>query len=83
MQKNIPTCILSTFFEPLSRVLDDIKDKPIYITLDIDVVDPAYANGTGTPGARRDQLQGTLDSIHLFKGANLVGFDIVEVSPPL
>jgi len=31
-------------FEPLSRVLDDIKDKPIYITLDIDVVDPAYAN---------------------------------------
>ncbi|ABN51930.1 MAG TPA: agmatinase [Hungateiclostridium thermocellum] len=68
-------------FEPLSRVLDDIKDKPIYITLDIDVVDPAYANGTGTPEPGGISSRELLDSIHLFKGANLVGFDIVEVSP--
>ena len=48
-----------------------------YITLDIDVLDPAYANGTGTePGGKLNELiiHGTL------KDLNIVGFDIVEVS---
>lgn len=69
-------------FEPLSCVIDTIKDKHIYITLDIDVVDPAYVNGTGTPEPGGISSRELLESIHLFKGTNIVGFDIVEVSPP-
>ena len=67
--------------ECVRDVLPDMCKKPVYITLDIDVLDPAYAPGTGTPepgGACSKEL---LDAVRLFKNAHIVGFDIVEVSP--
>lgn len=59
-----------------------LKGKPVYITLDIDVLDPAYAPGTGTPepgGCTPDQLFSALEAL---SGLDVVGFDLVEVCPP-
>jgi agmatinase len=56
-------------------------DTKTYFTLDIDVVDPAFAPGTGTPqvgGLSSDQI---LRLVRALKGLNLVGCDLVEVSP--
>ena len=56
-------------------------DRKAYLTLDIDVVDPAFAPGTGTPqvgGLNSDQI---LRLVRSLKGMNLVGCDLVEVSP--
>jgi arginase family enzyme len=55
---------------------------PVYVSIDIDSVDPAYAPGTGTPevgGLSSYQLLQLVRGLHRL---NLVGFDLVEVSPP-
>ena len=67
---------------PLKSVLGEISDRPIYITFDIDVFDPAFANGTGNPEPGGIDTREMIDAIMLLKGLNVVGFDIVEVSPP-
>lgn len=67
--------------EPLKRVIGDLGNRPVYITLDIDVVDPAYANGTGTPEPGGITSKEMLEAVGLLKDLNLVGFDLVEVSP--
>jgi agmatinase len=61
--------------------LKGFGDVKTYLTLDIDVVDPAFAPGTGTPqvgGLSSDQI---LRLVRALKGLNLVGCDLVEVSP--
>lgn len=68
--------------EPVKKVMDNFRDKPIYITLDIDVVDPAYANGTGTPEPGGISSRELIQAVNLLCSLNIVGFDIVEVSPP-
>ncbi|MEZ0536090.1 agmatinase [Caldicellulosiruptoraceae bacterium PP1] len=68
-------------FEPLKKVLPYLKDRKIYLSIDIDVLDPAYAPGTGTPEAGGISSQEMIDSILLLRGLNIVGIDIVEVSP--
>ncbi|AUS96238.1 agmatinase [Clostridium thermosuccinogenes] len=68
--------------EPVKKVMDNFRDKPIYITLDIDVVDPAYANGTGTPEPGGISSKELIQAVNLLCSLNIVGFDIVEVSPP-
>jgi agmatinase len=58
------------------------RGKPVYITLDIDCVDPAYAPGTGTPqvgGFTSAQMLELIRALHVLK---IVGCDLVEVSPP-
>ncbi len=67
--------------EPLKKVLDKFKNKPVYFTLDIDVVDPAYANGTGTPEPGGISSKELLQALNIIKDLNIVGFDLVEVSP--
>ncbi|BFL48453.1 agmatinase [Lactonifactor longoviformis] len=60
------------------------KHKNIYLTLDIDCLDPAYAAGTGTPqfgGMDSRELLNILD--YLFKNLNIMGMDVVEVAPNL
>ncbi|HHW49280.1 MAG TPA: agmatinase [Clostridiaceae bacterium] len=69
-------------FQPLKSVLADLKGYPVYVTLDIDVVDPAFANGTGTPEPGGISSNEMLQTVGLLKELNIVGFDIVEVSPP-
>ncbi len=67
--------------EPLQRVIPDLARRPVYVTLDIDVVDPAYAPGTGTPEAGGCSSREIVQAIHELGAANVIGFDLVEVSP--
>jgi len=65
----------------VTEKLEAFGSRPTYFTLDIDVVDPAFAPGTGTPqvgGLNSDQI---LRLVRALKGLNLVGCDLVEVSP--
>ncbi|MEO2117851.1 MAG: agmatinase [Methanocaldococcus sp.] len=58
-------------------------NKPIYITIDIDVLDPAYAPGTGTPEPCGFTTKELFKSLYLLEDVKdkIIGFDIVEVSP--
>jgi agmatinase len=58
-----------------------VGDRPTYVSLDIDVLDPAYAPGTGTPEAGGLTSRELLSMLRAFSELNLVGADIVEVSP--
>ena len=70
---------------PTKEDIKEIKslDKPVYITIDIDVLDPAYAPGTGTPEPCGFSTKELINSLYLFKELkdNIIGFDVVEVSP--
>jgi agmatinase len=68
--------------DPLERVLPMIEGRPLYLTLDIDVVDPSFANGTGTAEPGGITSRELLQAVHALKNMKLAGFDIVEVSPP-
>ncbi len=67
--------------EPLREAIPRFGNRPVYVTLDIDVVDPAYAPGTGTPEAGGCSSREIIQAIHELAGAKVVGFDLVEVSP--
>lgn len=56
--------------------------RKTYLSLDIDVVDPAFAPGTGTPQVGGLSSTQILDLVRALRGLNLVGCDLVEVSPP-
>ncbi len=68
--------------ELVKRHLKKLRGRRVYITLDIDVVDPAFAPGTGTPQVGGLSSAQILDLVRCFKGLNLAGCDLVEVSPP-
>ncbi|MEX0364848.1 MAG: agmatinase [Ruegeria sp.] len=65
-----------------TEIRRDIGDRPVYVTYDIDSLDPAYAPGTGTPEIGGLTTQQALELIRALKGLNIVGCDLVEVSPP-
>jgi guanidinobutyrase len=67
---------------PVERVLKRFRGKPLYLTLDIDVVDPAFAPGTGTPQVGGLSSFQILELVRCLKGQSFVGSDLVEVSPP-
>lgn len=56
--------------------------KPVYVTYDIDSLDPAYAPGTGTPEIGGLSTAQAMELIRALRGLNIVGCDLVEVSPP-
>jgi len=56
--------------------------KKVYVSFDIDAVDPAFAPGTGTPEVGGLTSYQALQLLRGLKGLDLVGFDLVEVSPP-
>ena len=58
-----------------------VGDRPTYVSLDIDVLDPAFAPGTGTPEAGGLTSRELLSILRAFDRMNLVGADIVEVAP--
>jgi len=70
----------------LPAVLQEIHaraaGKKVYVSLDIDAVDPAFAPGTGTPEVGGFTSYDMLQLVRGLRGLDLVGFDIVEVSPP-
>lgn len=64
------------------RHLKKLARRPVYITLDIDVVDPAFAPGTGTPQVGGLSSAQIIELVRCLRGLNIVGCDLVEVSPP-
>ncbi len=67
--------------EAIDRVRDRVGDLPVYVSIDIDVLDPAHAPGTGTPepgGLTTRELQMIL---HGLADLDLIGADVVEVAP--
>jgi len=69
--------------EPLAHVIAEIGRRPVYITVDIDVLDPAHAPGTGTAEAGGIDTRELLGAIADMRDLNVVGFDLVEVAPVL
>jgi agmatinase/guanidinopropionase len=69
----------------LTAVVDEIKkrvgERPTYVTLDIDAVDPAFAPGTGTPEVGGFSSREMLQLVRGLAGLNVVGADLVEVAP--
>jgi len=68
--------------EAVDRIRERVGRHPVYLSVDIDVLDPAHAPGTGTPepgGLTSRELQFILRGLD---GLHLVGADVVEVSPP-
>jgi agmatinase len=63
------------------RVKEIVGSKKVYLTFDIDCLDPAYAPGTGTPVCGGLSTHQALQIIRALPGINLVGMDIVEVAP--
>lgn len=66
--------------QALKKTKDFLKNKKIYLTLDIDVIDPSYAPGTSTPEPFGINPFDVLECIDAFS-SQLIGFDIVEVCP--
>ena len=65
----------------VKRIRDRVGDNPMYLSIDIDVLDPAHAPGTGTPeiaGMTTRELVGVLRGL---AGLNIISADVVEVSP--
>jgi agmatinase len=63
------------------RIRERVGDRPVYVSVDIDVLDPAHAPGTGTPEAGGLSSRELLATLRSFARLNLVGADIVEVAP--
>ncbi len=70
-------------FSGLEDVIKKLKDKPVYFTLDLDVLDPSVFPGTGTPEAGGVSFTQLLDAILKVGELNIVGTDINELSPML
>lgn len=67
--------------EAVDRIRSRVGDLPVYVSVDIDVLDPAHAPGTGTPepgGLTSRELQLLIRGL---EGCRLVGRDVVEVGP--
>ena len=60
-----------------------VGDKPTYLTFDVDGLDPAFTPGTGTPESGGITMREAQRLLREFSGLNLIGGDVVEVSPPL
>lgn len=71
-------------FDGLSNVLRKLHGQPVYFTLDLDVLDPAYLPGTGTPEAGGVTFRELLDAaLTVCRHANVVALDVNELAPNL
>jgi agmatinase len=65
-----------------ARVRARVGDGPLFLSFDVDVLDPAFAPGTGTPEAGGLSTREALGFVRALRGLRFAGFDVVEVSPP-
>jgi agmatinase len=66
----------------IERVRERVGDSPVYVSIDIDVLDPAHAPGTGTPEPGGLSTRELMLLLRGMAGLPLVGADVVEVAPP-
>ena len=64
-----------------AAIRERVRDRPVYVSIDIDVLDPAHAPGTGTPEAGGLTSREVLGILRGLAGTRLVGADVVEVAP--
>lgn len=73
------------YYQGVVEVVDKLRqrlgNRPVYVSIDIDVLDPAHAPGTGTPEAGGMTSRELLEILRGFRGLNLIGADVVEVAP--
>lgn len=67
--------------EVMKRIHARVGDRPVFVSYDIDFVDPAYAPGTGTPEVGGPTSYEALEYVRGLDGLDVVGFDLVEVLP--
>ncbi|XP_053136893.1 agmatinase, mitochondrial [Hemicordylus capensis] len=74
-------CWFKSLVPLMAEVRKQMGEKPVYISFDIDGIDPAYAPGTGTPEIAGLTPSQALEIIRGCQGLNIVGGDLVEVAP--
>ena len=67
----------------IQKIRERVGESKVFVTFDVDFVDPAYAPGTGTPEVGGFTSGEAMELIRGLKGLNFIGFDIVEVLPSL
>lgn len=67
--------------EPLRAVRSEWAGRPVYVTFDVDVIDPAFLPGTGTPEPGGITAREAFEAAALFRGLDVVGVDVVETMP--
>jgi agmatinase len=65
-----------------ARVRARVGEGPLFLSFDVDVLDPAFAPGTGTPEAGGLSTREALGYVRALRGLHFAGYDVVEVSPP-
>lgn len=74
------------WYRSLAPLMDEVRGhigptRPVYLSFDIDGIDPSYAGGTGTPEIGGLSVPQALEIVRGCRGLNLIGADLVEVSP--
>ena len=76
----------TVLFAPFAATIAEARrvagDGPVYLSFDVDALDPVYAPGTGTPEIGGFTTREAQLMIRGLQGLNIVGGDVVEVSPP-
>ena len=67
--------------DTLGEIVTKIKDKPVYVTIDLDILDPSIFPGTGTPEPGGISFKEMLEAIKTLRQLNIVGADVVELAP--
>ncbi len=68
-------------YDKLDDVIEQIKDRPVYVTIDLDILDPSVFPGTGTPEPGGISFTDMLNILKSISSLNIVGADLVELSP--
>lgn len=75
------TCLTKFDFSGLEQAVQRLQDKPVYFSIDLDVLDPSVFPGTGTPEPGGVSFPALLDAVCKVGTLNLVGMDVVELCP--
>lgn len=68
-------------FETLNEVISGLRGNPVYLTIDLDVLDPSIFPGTGTPEPGGVSFAGLISAVQLTADLNIVGCDVNELAP--
>ncbi|HHV99120.1 MAG TPA: agmatinase [Clostridiaceae bacterium] len=80
-RNHVKTCFFN--FDSLDSVITDLKGKPVYLTIDLDVLDTSVFPGTGTPEAGGVTFNELLNALKKVSKLNIVAADMTELSPVL
>lgn len=80
-KEHVFTCFFN--FSRLDDIVDYLRDRPVYLTVDLDVLDTSVFPGTGTPEAGGVSFNELLDAVRKVSRLNIVALDMTELAPPL